>query len=63
MKKHFHRKTIIAFLLLGCMLFSACGKKPPSGDRYEVVDGKIVLVPGGTEDVIHTGYENGPSPG
>ena len=63
MKKLFHRKTIIAFLLLGCMLFSACGNKQPSGDRYEVVDGKIVLVPGGTEDVIHTGYENGPSPG
>ena len=55
MKKLFHRKTIIAFLLLGCMLFSACGNKQPSGDRYEVVDGKIVLVPGETEDVIHTG--------
>ena len=45
------------------MLFTACGKKQQKGDRYEVVDGKIVVVPAETDDVIHTGYETGPSPG
>ncbi|MBQ8075437.1 MAG: hypothetical protein IJ237_05565 [Oscillospiraceae bacterium] len=56
------KQSKIALLLLLCMFFSACGRKQQA-EHYEVVDGKIVLVTGDEEDVIHTGYENGPAPG
>ena len=57
------RKTLTALLVLCAILFTACGRRQEKSDHYEIVDGKIVLVTGEDDDVIHTGYENGPAPG